>query len=279
MSFNSATPVDNPLQPLSPRKVLICNLLRPRSACSRRTYTKLIGLPTLLGLWIRVMRWLGFRFVTLTDAMAAPGGRFVCLTVDGAYRDTLRFLEPVLNDAGVPATVFVVTGHVGKRRVVARTSAARRVTSGADWSELAALRTRGWEIGAAAHSWTDLTSRSQRDQHWQISRSRELIQDNLGLSPVSFAYPGGACDASTVKFLREEGFLNAVTQRFGHADETSDRLQLERVTLGSFGLRVILRILRETIAVWRWEQPQVAIAPTSSALDRAIDTSSRPVRA
>lgn len=35
--------------------------------------------------------------------------RFVCLTFDDAYRDTLRFAYPILKDAGVPFAIYVPT--------------------------------------------------------------------------------------------------------------------------------------------------------------------------
>jgi peptidoglycan/xylan/chitin deacetylase (PgdA/CDA1 family) len=35
--------------------------------------------------------------------------RFICLTFDDAYRDTLRFAYPVLKDAGVPFAIYVPT--------------------------------------------------------------------------------------------------------------------------------------------------------------------------
>lgn len=49
-------------------------------------------------------------------ASGTLGKRMVAVTFDDAYRDVLTNAKPVLEDLGIPATVFVVTGNLGDAR-------------------------------------------------------------------------------------------------------------------------------------------------------------------
>jgi peptidoglycan/xylan/chitin deacetylase (PgdA/CDA1 family) len=251
----------------SPLKFLVLNFGRTRALCARRNYLKAVGLPTvapfLIGILIWALRRLGFQFKTLDEALGRPSPRTIVITIDGAYRDVASRIFPTLFRIGVPATVFVVTGHVGKRRVIARSGNHRRKTSGLGWSDLRSLVARGWEIGSLGHAYCDLTDRSQRDQLWQIVHSRDLITENTGVEPVSFSYPFGAYDASTLKFLREAQFVQAVTMRPGVASTSSEALQIERLSLTGFSIRELWRLLTSLLAVWTNDQKNLAQRPKS----------------
>ena len=70
--------------------------------------------PQFLARLVRGLRRAGLEFIGLDEMHRRMvdgdfARRFVCLTFDDAYRDTLRFAYPVLKDAGVPFAIHVPT--------------------------------------------------------------------------------------------------------------------------------------------------------------------------
>jgi peptidoglycan/xylan/chitin deacetylase (PgdA/CDA1 family) len=70
--------------------------------------------PQFLARLVRGLRRSGLEFIGLDEMHRRMvegdfAKRFVCLTFDDAYRDTLRFAYPVLKDAGVPFAIYVPT--------------------------------------------------------------------------------------------------------------------------------------------------------------------------
>ena len=70
--------------------------------------------PQFLRRLVRGLRRSGLEFISLDEMHRRMvegdfARRFVCLTFDDAYRDTLRWAYPVLKDAGVPFAIYVPT--------------------------------------------------------------------------------------------------------------------------------------------------------------------------
>ncbi len=70
--------------------------------------------PQFLARLVRGLRRSGLEFIALDEMHRRMvegdfARRFVCLTFDDAYRDTMRFAYPVLKDAGVPFAIYVPT--------------------------------------------------------------------------------------------------------------------------------------------------------------------------
>src|SRR4051812_16437415 len=83
----------------------------PREATLRGLFTS----ESLLRFQILLLEALGFRFTTLREAMSGGGGRKAVLTFDDGYEDNLTKALPILHAMSIPATVFAITGDVGKR--------------------------------------------------------------------------------------------------------------------------------------------------------------------
>jgi len=70
--------------------------------------------PQFLARLVRALRRSGVEFVALDEMHRRMvegdfAKRFLCLTFDDAYRDTLRWAYPILKDAGVPFAIYVPT--------------------------------------------------------------------------------------------------------------------------------------------------------------------------
>jgi peptidoglycan/xylan/chitin deacetylase (PgdA/CDA1 family) len=195
-----------------------------------------------------LLRLLGYKLATVSEALRAPFGRFVCLTFDGASSDIHDRLFPQLKALHVPATVFVPTKAIHRPVTPVDASTETRRPDHLTWEQLRELEQHGWEIGSLGHEPVDLTERSYLEQRRQIARSRFLLASRLGHEPRLFAYPFGAYDATTVSCIREQGFDGALTMRKGMNYGPAEAFHLKRLALSSSSVRDLTLVLRHALA-------------------------------
>ena len=215
--------------------ILILGLHRvgypPKNAKIRGLFTS----PRLLVFQIKLLRALGYRFMTLKDALATREGRIAVLTFDDGYADNFTHAMPVLANHNVPATLFVITGDIGKRSVVWEEAGEDLPADILSWEMVKELHRRGWEIGTHAHWHIHFGNHDERTQTEAITKSVEDIEQNLGVVPISFAYPYGCYGPATKSLLRQQGIRYAVTtEPIGWTEDsvTPDLLELRRVMIG-----------------------------------------------
>ena len=191
--------------------------------------------PKLLAFQLSLVRKMGFRFTTLEQALANPQGRRAVITFDDGYADNLTHALPVLQSFNAPATVFVITGDVGKKAVVWSEAGEDLPADILDWDSLAHLQKQGWEIGSHADRHIHLARYTEAEQENSIFNSLVEIERNLGAAPVSFAYPYGSYNDTTKRVVERLGIKYAVTTnetRWDEKPEDLDLLELSRCSLG-----------------------------------------------
>lgn len=142
------------------------------------------------------VRWLAsgsIRVVPL-EAIAsddAPGDA-VAITFDDGVESVGSVAAPLLMERALPATLFVVTGHVGGTNVWddgpgARVPRMRLM----DWDTLALLAGGGLALGAHTRSHADLTLLKGDPLEREIAEPAMVIERYTGRRPDAFAYPYG----------------------------------------------------------------------------------------
>jgi peptidoglycan/xylan/chitin deacetylase (PgdA/CDA1 family) len=122
----------------------------------------------------------------------------VSLTFDnGAISQYALGYQKALAPSGVTATFYVNTGVVGG-------------VNHMSWSQLSALQSAGQEIGGKTVDGTNLTTLSSSQQVAEICNDRQALISH-GLSPVGFAYPYGAFNATLESEVQGCGYNNART--------------------------------------------------------------------
>jgi peptidoglycan/xylan/chitin deacetylase (PgdA/CDA1 family) len=235
----------------SQRKILILSIARPRRKTGEprpaAPSTDFCPRPRFVRFLTLLLRLLGYKLATVSEALRAPFGRFVCLTFDGASSDIHDRLFPQLKALRVPATVFVPTKAI-HRSVTPVDADTKTRPDHLTWEQLRELEQHGWEIGSLGHEPVDLTERSYLEQRRQIARSRFLLASRLSREPRLFAYPFGAYDATTVSCIREQGFDAALTMRKGVNYGPAEAFHLKRLALSSSSVRDLLLVLRHALA-------------------------------
>jgi len=154
------------------------------------------------------------RVLPIGDLVSDPHGPdAVALTFDDGFAN-FETAAAVLAEHGLPATLFIVTGHVGGMNDwggrAAREIPAMRLLS---WDDIARHSAAGVRIGAHTHRHPDLTTIGSVDAAADIDKCIGEIRSHLGVEPNVFAYPYGAHDTATAA-LAAGRFRLAVTTRF-----------------------------------------------------------------
>jgi peptidoglycan/xylan/chitin deacetylase (PgdA/CDA1 family) len=154
----------------------------------------------------RLQDW-GYELVTFgTLAARVAAGDidgFASLTFDDGLVDNLDTLVPILERTGAEATVFVVTGWLGKPHEQA---AWTRMLTEAELRELAAA---GVEIGAHTVTHPDLTTLEYDDARSELAESGEELRRITGAEVAVAAYPYGRANDETRAACRDAGFIAA----------------------------------------------------------------------
>ena len=134
----------------------------------------------------------------------------VCsITFDDGSADNHRELPPVLDELGVPATIFICPERLGEPYPWLPPEAGVRLMEFEEVLEVAALPSV--EIGAHTLTHSDLGAADFETAYDEMSRCRDRLGDMLGEPPVSFAYPGGAYSEACPAAARRAGYTSAVT--------------------------------------------------------------------
>ena len=214
---------------------------------------------------VSVLQRRGYTAKTFADAVIdGDGMRSFSVTFDDAYQSVWIHAKPVLDELGVPATVFVSTSHVdvggplGWRGNGAwLDSPHARELDPLTWEQMRELTEQGWEVASHAHSHVPLTSLDDQALKTEIETSRDLLVANVA-EPRSFAYPYGDHNRKVRQAVDAAGFEAAAAAPLPGEPYVADPLQWPRVGVyrGSssrfFRLRTMGAVRRARgSAVWK----------------------------
>jgi peptidoglycan/xylan/chitin deacetylase (PgdA/CDA1 family) len=165
-----------------------------------------------------------FGFTAILDEVVERTGPFRlqhAITFDDGHQSDLAAAE-LLSRRRLLGDFFLTAGWVGNR------------PGFLSWDEARAIARRGHTIGS--HGWTHrlLTRLPEAELRLELERSREVLQDQLGVPVDTLAVPGGrwnarvaeaACAAGYRTLLTNEGFRGL---RERHGLEIDGRLHVRR---------------------------------------------------
>jgi peptidoglycan/xylan/chitin deacetylase (PgdA/CDA1 family) len=217
------------------------NVVKPSTPAESR------GLTVHPAVFARQMTWLkrqGYRTITQRELFEALmcgrslGPKPIVITFDDGYRDVFFKASPVLKRLGMRATAYVVSGRISGRD-----------PSFLTWPLLHALERRGIEIGSHTMAHLDMTSLSDARMLEDLTRSRRVLERELGHPVPWLAYPFGAYNARVERLARQAGYLLAVTTRPGAVQSARRPFALPRLrVLDSTGVRGLAAMLASLAA-------------------------------
>jgi peptidoglycan/xylan/chitin deacetylase (PgdA/CDA1 family) len=155
----------------------------------------------------------GFTTLTVSGLAAALAGeparlpeRPVLITFDDGFADFHREALPVLAKYGFTATVFVTTGWIADAGPRAAGPSPGRMLS---WSQIREAAAAGVEIGAHSHQHPQLDQIRAERLRDELTTSKMLLEDGLGMAVPGLAYPFGYSNARVRQVARETGYAHA----------------------------------------------------------------------
>jgi peptidoglycan/xylan/chitin deacetylase (PgdA/CDA1 family) len=171
-----------------------------------------------------------FRFILLRDLQTELSRNndeenLICCTFDDGRLNNYTTALPILQEFGLKATFFIISGLIGK--YISESSGKTPMMSAQQLHELVSL---GHEIGSHTVTHPVLTQIPLEDAREEISRSKLSLEDMISSPIVSFAYPKGFFNQNLRNLVSEAGFENAVTIKEALLDnQDTDWLLLPRV--------------------------------------------------
>lgn len=154
----------------------------------------------------RLRKW-GYELVTFGElakrVRAGRGAGAAAVTFDDGFVDNLEVGVPLLRKLGARATVFVVSGWLGRPHEQAGWT--RIMTAG----EVAHASASGVEIGAHTVSHPDLTTLPYDEARRELAESGAELERITGVAVEVAAYPFGHANAETRAACRDAGFAAA----------------------------------------------------------------------
>jgi peptidoglycan/xylan/chitin deacetylase (PgdA/CDA1 family) len=160
-----------------------------------------------------------------------PGSRTVAITFDDGYLDTCTVALPILERHGFNATVFLVTGSMGK------TAHWRPGPLGQapllTWSQARALAAgNGLDFGSHTVNHIDLAHTDEATARDELGTSRRQLEDKLGYPALMLSYPHSRYTRVTRDLACEAGYglaCSCPTAYVGQAGR--DLWAWERITI------------------------------------------------
>ncbi|MDQ6888396.1 MAG: polysaccharide deacetylase family protein [Gemmatimonadota bacterium] len=149
-----------------------------------------------VGSFRRHVQWLAggrVQVVSVDELLALPADAdAVALTFDDGFENFGRIAAPMLLEKGLPATLFVVSDHVGGTNAWGGRADSRiPMLPLLDWPALGALAEAGIALGAHSRTHPRLSRLEGAALEEEVVGCGERIRSETGCAPSGFAYPYG----------------------------------------------------------------------------------------
>jgi len=142
----------------------------------------------------------GSRGMKVGEALLNPGAPGVVITFDDGSETDLIIAAPLLRELGFDATCYVTVGFLEKRGYLSR-------------KQLREMGDLGLEIGSHSMTHPYLSDLSQEQLTYEISGSKQELEQITGCPVHHFSCPGGRWDPRVAATARQAGYRSVATSQ------------------------------------------------------------------
>lgn len=191
-------PTDTPAPVYNPPGEVIAPILLYHHVSDTGNGNRYFITPDVFRAQLQALRDWGYTSVTVSDLVNAlvNGGnlpvRPVAITFDDGNIDIYQNAFPIMQEMGFVGTFYIVANRLQSKYYVHA-------------DQLQEMINAGWEIGCHGMSHIDLTL-DHSVIGYEVASSRSILEDALGVSVKTFAYPYGIIDDFVVSKVSEYGY-------------------------------------------------------------------------
>jgi peptidoglycan/xylan/chitin deacetylase (PgdA/CDA1 family) len=162
-------------------------------------------------------------------------GRSVAITFDDCYADNLQAAR-LLAQLGLPATFFIPTGYIGSARRFAWDEHLPPMPN-LTWEQVREIAALGHDLGSHTVNHVNMGEVGPETALYELSRSREVLEERTGRPVRLFAYPFGGPNnlrPEYVPLITECGYEGGVSAYGGFVRPGGDFRVLPREAVPYF---------------------------------------------
>lgn len=146
--------------------------------------------------------------------------RTLIITFDDGYKDNYSYAFRTLKKYKIPATIFIITGEVGRPDRLS-------------WEEIKEMQgSRLISFGSHTLSSTPLIDiKPDEEIKRQIFESKKILEEKLGQPVTTFSYPQGRFNAKIKQLVKDAGYSLAVGTFPGKRFANDDLFLLKRLRI------------------------------------------------
>jgi len=124
-------------------------------------------------------------------------GRYLCITFDDGFKNWIENAVPILASKNAVAAFFVATGYIGtdpvrdRDRLLGFYDDGARLMEFLNWDDCRDMTAAGMTIGSHSEGHIHLKDISDSDAMGELTRSREIVERELGVPCRHFCCPFG----------------------------------------------------------------------------------------
>jgi peptidoglycan/xylan/chitin deacetylase (PgdA/CDA1 family) len=167
----------------------------------------------------------------ITQGAELPPRPFL-LTIDDGNLDNYTNAFPIMQKYGFTGVLYLVGNYIGAENYMSV-------------EQVLEMHNAGWEVGSHSLNHLDLTKVSADTARTEVIGSRKVLEDMLGIPVLTFAYPFGAYNESTLDYVKSAGYIGAMgASGYTPAQGTWNLFYLQRVEIkGSDDAKTCTRFL------------------------------------